>query len=440
MKKSGSAVTYFNQPNSSPNKNNGDVINVVLVDDSSVVRSVLSNWFIEDTEIQLSGIYTDGQKLVDALPSLKADIIILDIEMPRMDGITALPHILKAMPDVDVIIASSLSRRGAEITMKALEKGAKDYIAKPSVGHRSDIREQFQNDLISKIKLLYSEKKSKHNKKLRSNSFKSFNNSDRKTLQPTDTKLSRKNNALKDNATSNMIKSKENPPVSSKPVLKSPVAIKSPSISNLKIYSKPDIIVIGSSTGGPTALVELFENISAVIDTTPILIAQHMPPMFTQIMAEHLARTCKRPVFEPSDGDFLSPGKAYVAPGGKHMGIAQKGARIAIEINENPPIAHCRPSVDYLFKSVAAIYGSNTLGIILTGMGSDGAEGSLNIKEKGGEILVQDKESSAVWGMPHAACTIGAEPEILTIAEISNHLNLNRKVNAYEPRARTISL
>ena len=313
--------------------------------------------------------------------------------MPVMDGLEALPQILKLLPGVKVIMASTLTQRNAEISLKALSLGASDYVPKPVSNSGVTTSSAFREDLIKKIKALGGA-------------------------------------AIKQ-------KTRMRAPVASPATSRAePVALRKPTVAEapaatpqgkdytLRSYSttQPKILVIGSSTGGPPALISVFEELGPSLKNIPVMVTQHMPATFTKIFAEHLGRAAGLPSAEGIDGEQIHAGKIYVAPGGRHMILERKGAFPVVKLTDGPEINFCKPAVDPLFDSVAKCYGPATLAIVLTGMGSDGANGGVTIANAGGSVIAQDEETSVVWGMPGATAKIGACSEILPLKKIAPKL------------------
>jgi two-component system chemotaxis response regulator CheB len=345
-------------------------IRVMIVDDSLVIRRVLSTWLGELPDVQIVAAHINGRRAVDDINNCQPDIVILDIEMPDMDGLTALPLLLQRKPGTVVLVASTLSRRGAEVTLRALTLGAADYLTKPESTEPGSL-EQFHVDLVAKIRQLGARKA-------------------RQDWHPAA-------------ATSGAIASRP-----------------APSRRGLRSYSMAPVqaIFIGSSTGGPQAVTRLMTDLGPATGNLPVLIAQHMPPMFTAILAEHVTKASGRTALEGADGVALQPGRVYIAPGGFHMLVARSREAPVIRIADTPPVNFCKPAVDPLFDSAAEVFGSHALGIVLTGMGSDGAKGARRIADAGGSIIAQDEETSVVWGMPGATVALGACADVLPIQEI----------------------
>lgn len=338
-------------------------IRVMVVDDSAVVRGLVSRHLNAEAGIGVVATAANGALALAELARREVDVVVLDIEMPVMDGLTALGEIVARYPKVRVVMASTLTRRNAEISMKALHLGASDYIAKPESGLGS--AQQFQHDLAAKVRAL----------------------------------------ALKRPATNAM------PPIAAAP------AVTAPSSPARPPRTRPNIILIGASTGGPPALLKLFTALQGAVEQ-PILLTQHMPPTFTALLAEQLTRAGDRPCAEAKDGDRIKPGHCYVAPGGWHMTVTREGAMPTLRLNQDPPENFCRPSVDPMLRTAAQVFGSGALGVILTGMGSDGALGCEALARAGGHFIVQDEATSVVWGMPGAAAATGLAGGVLPLEQI----------------------
>lgn len=367
----------------------GDGLKVMMVDDSVVIRGLVSKWLRECAEIGEVGTYRNGRVAVDSVVRDNPDIVILDIEMPEMDGIEALQEIKKIRPDLPVIMASSLTQRNAEISLRALSLGATDYVPKPESNSGVTTSVDFRRDLIAKT-LELGLKAKKRAPGAAPKELKSA------ALSQTQEPCSLQRTSLS--------------------------GTQSPSSPHYKLVRAsviiPRILAIGSSTGGPIALSSLLTKLGPQLEHCPIVIAQHMPHKFTEILARQLAEETGRPCAEGIEGEELRKGHIYVAPGGRHMSVKKDGAVVKIALDDGPPINFCKPAVDPLFTSVADAYGNATLSIILTGMGSDGCEGAKNIIAKGGTVLAQDEESSVVWGMPGAAANAGVCAAVLPLDEL----------------------
>jgi two-component system chemotaxis response regulator CheB len=364
-------------------------IKVMLVDDSSVVRGLLTRILETDPQIKIIATAGNGQTAIDSLKRIKPDIIILDIEMPVMDGITALPLLLQESPGSKVLICSTLSLRNAEITLKALAMGATDTIAKPTAaGQIINDQNDFKNNLINLVK------------QIGTSTVKRWSPSS-PTPTPVPSSTGTADMAIK---------------LSTTPKVRLYAADITLRDIKTAYQGKPEIIAIGSSTGGPQALFKVLENCKGM--DIPIVITQHMPPTFTAMLALHIQQHSGLPAAEGKDGELLKPGHVYVAPGGMHMTIERENMRPVIRLNTNPPENFCRPAVDPMFRSLSKSYGNKILGIILTGMGSDGKLGGEALVNAGSRLYAQDEATSVVWGMPGAAATAGICHGVLPLADI----------------------
>jgi two-component system chemotaxis response regulator CheB len=352
---------------------NNTTINVLIVDDSAVVRGLISKMMPNDPNVTVIDTVANGLLAVKLVNKGDVHIVVLDIEMPVMDGLTALPQILAFDPEIKVIIASTLTMKNAEISLKALESGAADYITKPSSSREMTGGKDFQHELLEKIKNL------SHGKIGR-------------PLQP---------------ATAAHPKIVPGAEIS----LRRPVTVR----------AKPRILVIGSSTGGPQALFTFFKGLNGKLPI-PALVTQHMPQNFTKILAQHLTKAAGLPAAEAEDDELVQAGHIYVAPGDCHMQIQEAGAGNKITLNQNPPENFCRPAVNPMLRSVAQHYGSNVIVVILTGMGYDGMKGGEDIVAAGGTIIAQDEKSSVVWGMPGAVASAGLCTAVLPIDELAPYV------------------
>jgi len=318
-------------------------IRILVVDDSVVIRRLLSDTLSGDPALEVVGTASDGRIALAKIPVLKPDLITLDIEMPVMDGLETLAAVRKLYPKLPVIMFSTLTERGAAATLDALSLGASDYSTKPSHTVSPAVAlEHIRIELIPKIK------------------------------------------ALCGIASLNLL----------------PLAGTLPSLK-VRVRSNPriEIVAIGTSTGGPAALAEVLPRIPNDFPV-PIVVVQHMPPIFTRLLAERLASRSAIPVEEGRPGVVLSPGHAWIAPGNFHMKVIRAGAGWCLNLNQGSKENSCRPAVDVLFRSVAAACGANVLGVVMTGMGSDGVLGAQAIRDTGGEVIIQDEASSIIWGMP----------------------------------------
>ena len=355
---------------------------IMVVDDSVVVRGLVSRWVDEDPQLRTVGRYSNGKLAVDGIVASAPDVVVLDIEMPVMDGMTALPQLLQRMPGVKIIMASTLTRRNAEISLRALSLGAVDYVPKPESNRGVTTSADFRDELIRKIKAV-----------------------GRASMRR---RLRRENHQRAPRPA---------PPGEGTRAAKTPQEAAPITLSRFSAIP-PRVLAIGSSTGGPQALAQLMKAATTTV-SIPVLVTQHMPRTFTAILAEHLAREAGRPAKEAEDGEPLQPGTIYVAPGSLHMAVRERHGHVVLHVYDGPDINFCKPAVDPLFDSVAREFGSAALAVVLTGMGQDGAAGARRIVEAGGSVIAQDEATSIVWGMPGAAAATGACAAVLPIQEIA---------------------
>jgi len=366
----------------------GRRVRVMIVDDAVVVRGLFSRWIEAEADLEVVASLRTGREAVNQLERVDPDVVLLDVDMPELDGIAALPLLLEKKRDLVVIMASTLTRRNAEISLRALSLGATDYIPKPASNREVTTSPSFRRDLIEKVRQLG----------LRSKRL-------RQPALPVRTAVAEASSTMS-------------------PKLRAALAGTAHEIA-LRAFpaTAPRILVVGSSTGGPQALNAIVAQIGAVIDRAPVLITQHMPPTFTAILAEHLARVAKRPVREAQDGEEVNAGTIYLAPGGRHMTVARRNGIAAVSLDDGPLVNFCKPAVDPLFKSAAEVWGNWVLGLVLTGMGSDGLRGAQAIAAAGGCILAQDEPSSVVWGMPGQVAHAGLCSALLPLDDIASRLN-----------------
>ncbi|WP_159012551.1 chemotaxis response regulator protein-glutamate methylesterase [Bradyrhizobium sp. S69] len=366
-----------------PNSTQQEPLRVMVVDDSVVIRGLISRWIAAEPDMVVAASLRTGLDAVNQIERINPDVAVLDIEMPELDGISALPLLLAKKRNLIIIMASTLTRRNAEISFKALSLGASDYIPKPESTREATAAETFHHDLIQKIRSLGA--------KVR-----------RSATAPASPPLA--------------------PSLDRSPRLP-PAPVAQPQLLRRAFsHQAPRALLIGSSTGGPQALMALVAEIGAVIDRFPVLITQHMPPTFTTILAEHLARASHRPAHEAIDGEIVKPGTIYLAPGGRHMRVVRHGAETAIALDDGPPVNFCKPAVDPLFTSAIDVWQGGVLAVVLTGMGSDGMRGGKEIVAAGGSVIAQDEASSVVWGMPGAAANAGICAAILPLNQIASKL------------------
>jgi two-component system, chemotaxis family, protein-glutamate methylesterase/glutaminase len=355
----------------------GDPYRVMVVDDSAVIRGLLTRSIEKDPLLKVIASVGNGEQAIKALDRHDVEVIILDIEMPVMDGLTALPKLLEAKPGVQVVMASTLTRKNAEVSLRALQAGAAEYVTKPSSTSELTSADAFQRELTAKVKALAA--------------------AGRPATKPAAAAPGR-------SAPKNM-------PSSGGPFANRPIELRKSSMT------MPRAIAIGSSTGGPQALLEVLRDIAPSVKL-PILVTQHMPATFTTLLAEHIARATGVPCAEGKDGDPVRSGQIYLAPGDFHMVLERDGTGAVIRLNQDPPENFCRPAVDPMLRSLVKIYGPSLLTIILTGMGSDGQKGATEVVQAGGTIIAQDEATSVVWGMPGAVATSGLCSAVLPVQEI----------------------
>ncbi len=354
-------------------------IRVMVVDDSAVIRGLIVRMLDEDRAISVVASVGNGQLAVQALAKTDIDVIILDIEMPVMDGLTALPKLLEIDPEVRILMASTLTERNADVSIRAMTLGASDYVSKPTATREISGGDSFRRELLEKVRILGGKPK----RGLR--------------RAPVDTPRP----------------AAVRPP---RPIYPpGPLKLRAPGLL------RPNVLAIGSSTGGPQALFAFLKDVRPSINL-PVVITQHMPPTFTAILAQHIERTCQWPCREAAEGDPLVPGKILLAPGDFHMLIENKDGKPVAHLTKDPPESFCRPAVDPMLRSLVAVYNGRILTVILTGMGSDGMRGSRAVIEAGGTVFAQDEASSVVWGMPGAVATAGLCSAVLPLAQLGDHV------------------
>jgi two-component system chemotaxis response regulator CheB len=363
-----------------PETSRYEPLRVMVVDDSVVIRGLISRWIEAEPDMVVAASLRTGLDAVNQLERVKPDVALLDIEMPELDGISALPQLLAKQRNLVVIMASTLTRRNAEISFKALSLGAADYIPKPESTRETSAAEIFRHDLLQKVRTLGARV--------------------RRKAQP--------------GAAPAVV------PVARAPLAPAAPHVSAPIAKRAFGLTVPRVLLIGSSTGGPQALMTLVADLGPVIDRVPVLITQHMPPTFTTILAEHLARASNRPAREGVDGEPVKAGRIYLAPGGRHMRVVKNGAGMDIALDDGPAVNFCKPAVDPLFISAIDVWQSAVLAVILTGMGSDGMRGGKEVVAAGGSVIAQDEASSVVWGMPGAAANAGICAAVLPLNQIGS--------------------
>lgn len=335
-------------------------IRVLIVDDSVVVRKLLCGALSSSAGIEVAGTASNGAIALAKIPQLSPDVVTLDIEMPGLNGIETLVEIRKLYPKLPVIMFSTLTERGAAVTLEALSLGASDYLTKPTNSESlARAMDEVRRLLVEKVVALG---------------------------RPMGVFI---------------------PPVSA---------------TTRKPLTRPiEILAIGTSTGGPNALAEVIPRLPEDFPI-PTVIVQHMPPLFTRLLAERLNAQSKLAVKEAESGHKLESGQVWIARGDYHMTVCRKGTAAVLNLNQEPPENSCRPAVDALFRSVAETYGPSVLGVVMTGMGSDGARGAAHIRDAGGEVLAQDEPTSVVWGMPGAVVGLGLADKVCPLPEICQEI------------------
>ncbi|MGY1785560.1 protein-glutamate methylesterase/protein-glutamine glutaminase [Geodermatophilus sp. SYSU D00698] len=360
-----------------------DPIRVLVVDDSVVVRKIVTDVLSSDPAIEVVGTAVNGRLALVKLDALKPDLVTMDIEMPEMNGIEAVRAIRARRDRVPIVMFSTLTERGAAATLDALSAGANDYVTKPAnVGSVAQSMESVREQLIPKIKAL--------------------------TGRPVGLGAAR--------------------PVAA------PVAPRPPAPRSAP-HKAPAVLVIGSSTGGPEALARVLPALPATLPV-PVLLVQHMPPVFTRQFAQRLDRLSALRVVEAADGAPLLPGTVHLAPGDHHLTVRGTGRGATTVLSQGPPENFCRPAVDPLFRSAVTAYDGAVLAVVLTGMGSDGRSGAGAVRDAGGTVVVQDQATSVVWGMPGAVASAGLADEVLPLDRVAEAItrHLGRAVPGIPPQ------
>jgi len=349
----------------------GERVRVLIVDDSVVIRRLVSHALEQDPILEVVGTASNGAIGMQRIPQLNPDVVTLDIEMPDMDGLEMLRRIRREYPQLRVIMFSTLTERGAAKTFEALSLGADDYVAKVSnEGSLNLSMDRLREEMIPKIMQFFRPP-----------------GQNRVAARPEPVRI----------------------PVAApvKPVPQAP--------PGMKLH--PKVVVIGVSTGGPTALGEILPMLPSYFDL-PILVVQHMPPLFTRLLAERLDATCKVRVEEATQDRRVEPGKILIAPGDFHMKLTSDEGGVRVVLDQSPRQNSCRPAVDALFASTGEVYGGAVLAVMLTGMGQDGLRGTEILKARGASVLAQDEASSVVWGMPGAVVSAGLADRVLPLDQV----------------------
>ncbi|PCI30443.1 MAG: chemotaxis response regulator protein-glutamate methylesterase [SAR324 cluster bacterium] len=345
-------------------------VRVMVVDDTITYRQILSKVAEMLPKVQLVGTASSGKTALMKIPSLKPDLIFLDVMMPEMDGIETLRRIKQLKPSIQVVMVSAFDMENAKVTLDSLKDGALDFVAKPTASSMQEGIAILKGALNPMVEVVFEQL---------------FGN------QAT--------------------------PVVSRPRVAARTIRPVRKVSGKQF----NMIVLGISTGGPNALYKMFESIKTRLPC-PVLIVQHMPPMFTKSLAERLDSISPMEICEAADGDIPENGKVYIAPGGKHMVVRSRGDQLRIAIIDSPPVNHCKPAVDVLFRSVGLLKNINNLSVIMTGMGRDGTEGVRMLKRSGTYCLIQDQDSSVVWGMPGSVDEAGLMDETLPLEKMGGRI------------------
>ncbi len=367
-------------------------IRIMVVDDSAVVRGLVTRWLEEERGFKVVASLRTGREAVDHFERTNPDVVILDVETPELDGLAALPLLLQKKRDLVVLMVSTVTRHNAEVSFKALSLGAADYIPKPESNRGVTTSPEFRRALIEKVRNLGQRRR----------------------------------------PTAGVVIA----PSFSRPLALAPAPVRhvdedavttvptAPSSIKLRPWPTraPRALVIGASTGGPQALTAVIAQLGRITERVPVLVAQHMPPTFTTILAEHLARGTGRPVREAVDGELVGAGTVYIAPGGRHMLVGRRNGQPVITLDDGAPVNFCRPAVDPLFTSASHVWRSGVMAMILTGMGADGTRGAEDVAAAGGSVIAQDEASSVVWGMPGSAANAGVCCGVLPLDQIAPNI------------------
>jgi two-component system, chemotaxis family, protein-glutamate methylesterase/glutaminase len=357
----------------------GKKVRVLIVDDSALVRRLLTEMLTGDPEIEVVGTANDAYMAREKIKQLNPDVLTLDVEMPKMDGLTFLRNLMRLRP-MPVVMCSSLTERGAEVTLDALAVGAVDFVSKPRIDLAVTLTEHC-DELRTKIKAAAGVR-------------------------------------VRTYTGSIPVAAAEPPPRQTADA----VLGKAPAPATSRLRTTERIIAIGASTGGTEAIKEVLVRFPA--DTAGIVIAQHIPKAFSTPFAKRMNACCSMTVCEAQDGQQILPGHVYIAPGDRHLLVVRDGARYVCRLDDGPPVNRHKPSVDVLFRSVAQQVGANAIGVILTGMGKDGAMGLKEMRDAGSPTVAQDEATSVVWGMPGEAVAIGAAAHVLPLEEITGRVRM----------------
>ncbi len=358
-------------------------IKVLIIDDSALVRQVMTEILNANSAIEVVGTAQDPFDAREKIKKLKPDVLTLDVEMPKMDGVTFLANLMRLHP-IPVVMVSTLTEKGADVTFEALELGAIDFVSKPKIDVSEGLNE-YAEDICEKV--------------INASTVNVSKISDRRARKVT---------------AANIETIKVDPKLSADAVLEKR------SVPKTKLKTTDKIIAIGASTGGTEAIKEVLMSLPA--NSPGVVISQHIPEAFSKPFAERMDKNSAMTVYEAVDGQQILPGYVYIAPGNRHLIVERSGARYICRLNDGPPVNRHKPSVDVMFRSVAQNVGPNAVGVILTGMGADGAAGLKEMLENGAATLVQDEKSSVVWGMPGEAFKMGAAKDQYPLEKIAKEL------------------
>jgi two-component system chemotaxis response regulator CheB len=394
----------------------------MVCDDSAVIRGLISRNLETDPEIHVVTTVSNGQMALNALSRYPIEVCILDIEMPVMDGLTALPKMIEAQPDLQVVMASTLTRRNAEISMKALAAGAADYLAKPTTSMALNAAAEFKTELAAKVKALGAARRRAAGIAVPhaqphapATGGPAPGHAPAMPPRPFSAPTGAPGHVLAAPVVARPVGAPAVARPGPVPGARGPISLR-PAPTEI-----PEIIAIGSSTGGPQALFAVLSALKPGLPQ-PIVITQHMPATFTTILAEHIERASTIPTHEAAEGMVLQGGHIYVAPGEFHMTIETHGAQKVVKLLKTPPENYCRPSVDPMLRSLIKLYARRVFTVILTGMGQDGLKGCEAVVAAGGSVIGQDEATSVVWGMPGAVAMAGVCSAVLPLAEIAPYI------------------
>ncbi len=401
-----------------------DKIRVLVVDDSMVMRRVVSDVLADESDLDVQPPAAGGALALARLDAGPIDVVVLDVEMPEMSGLDVLAQLRTRRPAPVVIMFSASTQKAASITLEALALGASDYVTKPSTGSAAESVDLIRTQLVPKIRAMGRRSQAR----LATTASTALTTSPPASLPARSARPEPRPDARPDHRdvwpTNAPIVPPPPSPSTNRP---SSAGMRAPSATLARRtpsgnFSVPptrgiEILAIGTSTGGPNALGMVLRELPSSLPV-PIVIVQHMPPLFTKMLAERLTSTTPIPVDEVVHGQPLLPGRAYLAPGDQHMVVVRQGAQVVVAVNKDPPENSCRPAVDVLFRSVAAVYGAATLAVVLTGMGQDGLVGCQVLRAAGAQILAQDEASSVVWGMPGFIARAGLADAVKPLQEM----------------------